>query len=216
MKGVAVKPLTVGFHEAPFLSKLNQENQLGFWFQLSNKQRQQAGSPWGPSNPQALNRYSYVLNNPLKYTDPTGHTTYRVNGDDIDHWLSIFNRNINRLKRVPEVAAILGGFAAGIACAPGLVIGLACGGATAGAFYAIAQIIQEQGDAVNILLNWAKRKAGEGGTVVVDVVDGRVTATAYDSNGNLVDQDYVDVPAGSVTQELEDAASEADIPPEKR
>ena len=26
-----------------------------------------------PSNPQAFNRYSYVLNNPLLYTDPTGH-----------------------------------------------------------------------------------------------------------------------------------------------
>jgi RHS repeat-associated protein len=27
----------------------------------------------GAGNPQALNRYSYGLNNPLKYTDPTGH-----------------------------------------------------------------------------------------------------------------------------------------------
>jgi len=27
-----------------------------------------------PGNPQALNRYSYVLNNPLRYTDPSGHT----------------------------------------------------------------------------------------------------------------------------------------------
>jgi RHS repeat-associated protein/uncharacterized repeat protein (TIGR01451 family) len=26
-----------------------------------------------PGNPQALNRYSYTLNNPLKYMDPTGH-----------------------------------------------------------------------------------------------------------------------------------------------
>jgi len=27
----------------------------------------------GYANPQALNRYSYVLENPLRYTDPTGH-----------------------------------------------------------------------------------------------------------------------------------------------
>jgi len=26
-----------------------------------------------PGNPQSLNRYSYVLNNPLRYTDPSGH-----------------------------------------------------------------------------------------------------------------------------------------------
>jgi RHS repeat-associated protein len=26
-----------------------------------------------PGNPQSLNRYTYVLNNPLRYTDPTGH-----------------------------------------------------------------------------------------------------------------------------------------------
>jgi RHS repeat-associated protein len=29
----------------------------------------------GARNPQALNRYSYVLGNPLKYTDPSGHWT---------------------------------------------------------------------------------------------------------------------------------------------
>jgi hypothetical protein len=27
----------------------------------------------GYTNPQSLNRYSYVLNNPLRYTDPSGH-----------------------------------------------------------------------------------------------------------------------------------------------
>lgn len=26
-----------------------------------------------PGKPQALNRYAYTLNNPLKYTDPSGH-----------------------------------------------------------------------------------------------------------------------------------------------
>jgi hypothetical protein len=29
----------------------------------------------GPANPQALNRYAYCLNNPLRYVDPTGHIT---------------------------------------------------------------------------------------------------------------------------------------------
>jgi RHS repeat-associated protein len=29
-----------------------------------------------PYNPQCLNRYSYCLNNPLKYTDPSGHDYY--------------------------------------------------------------------------------------------------------------------------------------------
>jgi hypothetical protein len=75
MDGVALKALTVDFHEPGFVSTLNDENQLPFWFQMSNEQKQKAGSPWGPQNPQALNRYSYVQNNPLKYTDPTGHTS---------------------------------------------------------------------------------------------------------------------------------------------
>ncbi len=73
MDGVAVKPLTVAFHELPFLTKLNGENRRGFWFELSDQERQQVGSPWEPSNPPALNRSSYVQNNPLRYTDPSGH-----------------------------------------------------------------------------------------------------------------------------------------------
>jgi RHS repeat-associated protein len=36
----------------------------------------------GPSNPQALNRYSYVLNDPIKYTDPSGH--YYCTGGELD------------------------------------------------------------------------------------------------------------------------------------
>jgi RHS repeat-associated protein len=33
-----------------------------------------------PGNPQALNRYSYVLNNPLQYTDPNGHFWWIAGG----------------------------------------------------------------------------------------------------------------------------------------
>ncbi len=35
------------------------------------------------TNPQSLNRYSYVLNNPLRYTDPTGNRAYG-DGEDAD------------------------------------------------------------------------------------------------------------------------------------
>ncbi len=72
--------LTVDFHESGFLTSAAKENatalQKGFWFQLSGEDRQQARDPWGPRNPQALSRYAYVLNNPLRYTDPSGHTWY--------------------------------------------------------------------------------------------------------------------------------------------
>jgi hypothetical protein len=49
------------------------------------EQRKESSSPYinrflsadtivpNPTNPQSLNRYSYVTNNPLRYTDPTGH-----------------------------------------------------------------------------------------------------------------------------------------------
>ncbi len=41
----------------------------------------------GPTNPQSFNRYSYCLNNPLKYIDPSGNIVYNngvnMNGVDI-------------------------------------------------------------------------------------------------------------------------------------
>ena len=39
-----------------------------------------------PGNPQALNRYSYVLNNPLRYVDPSGHDLMIVGGYDNPNW----------------------------------------------------------------------------------------------------------------------------------
>ena len=67
------RSLTVDFHETGFGARLAGENNQGFWFQMSGQQRHQATPPWGPGNPQELNRYSYVNNNPLKYSDPSGH-----------------------------------------------------------------------------------------------------------------------------------------------
>ena len=73
----ALRPLTVDFHETAFSAGLAAENAFtqakGFRFQLSDQDRQKAKADTGPGNPQALNRYSYVLNNPLRYTDPMGH-----------------------------------------------------------------------------------------------------------------------------------------------
>lgn len=71
MDGTALKPLTVDFHEPGFATGLVGENNQPFWFQMEDQE--EVPAPWGPANAQALNRYSYVQNNPLRYTDPTGH-----------------------------------------------------------------------------------------------------------------------------------------------
>ncbi len=68
-------PLTTDFHE--FIGQVTKENQAvlqyGPFFQWSEKVRKDNPAPSGPLNPQALNRYSYCLNNPLRYVAPTGH-----------------------------------------------------------------------------------------------------------------------------------------------
>ncbi len=73
----ALRPLTVDFHEGGFLSTYGQElrftAQKGFHFHLSDDDRKHEKYQWGPQNAQALNRYAYVLNNPLRYVDPSGH-----------------------------------------------------------------------------------------------------------------------------------------------
>ncbi|MDQ5823738.1 MAG: hypothetical protein M3441_05925 [Chloroflexota bacterium] len=80
--------LTVDFHETGFLGSLNQENglitQRGFWFQLGGEDRGKV-NPLGPTNPQTVSRYSYVLNNPLRYTDPLGH--FVITRKDAANWV---------------------------------------------------------------------------------------------------------------------------------
>ncbi len=75
-------PLTVNLGE--FAAQVNDENrevlQFGAFFQWDSKVRQEHNVPMGPANPQALNRYAYCLNNPLRYVDPTGHYSF---GNDL-------------------------------------------------------------------------------------------------------------------------------------
>ena len=70
------RALTVDYHETTFNTSMRSENTQGFWFQMSDRQRQKATPSWGPDNAQELNRYSYVDNNPILYTDPSGHRKY--------------------------------------------------------------------------------------------------------------------------------------------
>jgi hypothetical protein len=62
--------LTVGFQEPGFNARLATEHRgllaTGFF-------DRETPLSMGPSNPQALNRYAYVLNNPVRYADPDGH-----------------------------------------------------------------------------------------------------------------------------------------------
>ena len=46
-----------------------------------------------PKNPQSYNRYSYALNSPTNFTDPTGHCTsnYEAGSQDMDTCLSAWN-----------------------------------------------------------------------------------------------------------------------------
>ncbi|NOK70217.1 MAG: hypothetical protein GFH27_549323n66 [Chloroflexi bacterium AL-W] len=69
MDGVALAPLTVAFHDPAFNAALGPE------LRASDTDRDTLHGG-GPSNPQDLNRYSYARNNPVRYTDPSGHLAW--------------------------------------------------------------------------------------------------------------------------------------------
>jgi RHS repeat-associated protein len=103
MDGVALKPLTVDFHEPGFVASLNLENNGG----------DEELYRMGPANPQALNRYSYVVNNPLRYTDPTGHDVRMTRDEAAFFSVHILSPLIEQLEQQNEQEA-LATLAAGI------------------------------------------------------------------------------------------------------
>ncbi len=80
------RSLTIDFHEVAFLAKLAQENSQKFWFQMDSHDMQSSMPSWGTENPQALNRYSYVANNPLRYADPSGHEWKTIWEGELEIW----------------------------------------------------------------------------------------------------------------------------------
>ncbi len=60
------------------------------------------------ANPQSLNRYSYVVNNPLRYTDPTGHMmAVDGGGGTLDNTLKYFGKHGKHKDKFNEVYAAI-------------------------------------------------------------------------------------------------------------
>jgi RHS repeat-associated protein len=64
-----------------------------------------------PSNPQSLNRYSYVNNNPLRYTDPTGHCV--EGSEDFEECMQWVDQIHNSWDTIFVEVCIGGGFIGG-------------------------------------------------------------------------------------------------------
>jgi len=127
-------PLTVGFHEPQFLAELGAENRdlaaRGFWFQRSAREQRESDYPWGPLNPQSLNRYAYCLSNPLRYVDATGHDEllweFQLTAETLAQFITLFGPFVADMGLFSVLFAALGTLAAlGTPFGPFLVIPVA-------------------------------------------------------------------------------------------
>jgi len=105
-----------------------------------------------PNNPQSLNRYSYALNNPVRYNDPTGHCVDPLTaalcgliaGVVVDYGIQVYHNyqngmstgdafNLSNINKKELAVAAVGGAVAG------LTMGLAAGAAGVFAETAVGQ-----------------------------------------------------------------------------
>ena len=101
-------------------------------------------------DPQSLNRYSYVGNNPLRYTDPTGHLRITIKLRDVKRWFVSSAEDqvcYCSAATTPEGRRAYASYTAG--AIGSFVCGPVCGGAAAGATN--AALNQMSGRRANIL-----------------------------------------------------------------
>jgi RHS repeat-associated protein len=165
-----------------------------------------------PANPQTLNRYSYCANNPLIYTDPTGHFGF----SDITNFFEDLGKTI--WKPAVEITAAAIGFTV---CGPGCA-GLAAGSVdlaitgsfesaaataiTAAAFYTAGEYLSTLdnpsiGTKVGVhaaagSVSGAAGAALKGGDIGLGAVVGGISAGSSEYLGQFVPNDYAAQLAG--------------------
>jgi RHS repeat-associated protein len=181
---VALRPLTVGFHETQFATALNEENRFtqdkGFYFQLSDKDRKKAKYEGGAPNPQALNRYSYVMNNSLRYTDPSGHIVYMSKEEAKNHVLKL--KNLATLFKDIGYALKTGGnwgivWLALAVALEGNPLLLIIGAMITAIGPATGDFLIEFATQLNTYAEYIERNIGESGVIVAAACKGKVGCT---------------------------------------
>jgi|GEM_PF-6050505 len=129
-----------------------------------------------PKNMQNMNRYAYVLNNPLSYTDPSGHFFKALK----KYWRAIASIAIAALlpgagfmvNTFGDVgAAIISGMLSG-GVATGSLKGMITGGISAGIFFGIGDYFQGLADAnANAAAEWAIENGAKNKELIKGIAD---------------------------------------------
>jgi RHS repeat-associated protein len=150
--------------------------------------------------PQTLNRYTYCLNNPMKYVDPDGHGEKFSYLKTNPHRIRLSNKTIfQTLGLVGGIVLAFCGFgviigvnAAGVLCASALTgagVGALLGGIGEILFpssdYTYYEDLDDDGN-----LETVRTIKNSDGTVTVDIIDdnGVINQTEFDSEGNVIEK----------------------------